>query len=389
MIPEIFSTNEKKLKNFFKGSFKIYEKLDMYYFKVYLFSDICIPVFAKTGKAISYEDSIINSLYDDILEFVKSKIDIPEFRKKFYSKYGFSKIGFYYYPGITNNHIIYFNVHPKSFFISDIWTTKAPKIAYENFEDFVSYSYDIHKDVVYSIPLIAEYEKNSIDDLTIDTLFEKRSNKQELYEYLLKNICLNGTYTENDIIDGFIFRSTNNTYQFKVTEQEIESDNTYNNVKRMWREILLFNFVQIIHPSIKDYKNEWELNSTDYITRVCDLFVEFINQTEMFTKYSYKEDYFVPSWDKWLLDFNYNKISELNSNKSIIRKSIEICQSNPVHAAVLRFLIHTLRKHYTVDNFNNITTDSVDNLNEIIDAISYHNYSEIALAHLKVQEQIK
>lgn len=385
MIADIFSIDEKMLRNFFKKPFNIYEKLDMYYFKVYMFSDICIPVFARTGKAISYEDTILNSLFDDIVEFVKTKIDIPELRNKFYSKYGFSKIGFLYYPGQVNNHTFYPNIKNKTFVLSDIWTSKSPESLNLNLIYFTSIYSSAMDEHFLDIPLIRKVAPNEIDDVLIDELLKRKNDREEAYEYLMQNFCFK-SWSKNSGIDGIIFRSKDKTLQFNLLSSEIQklkekSDDTYNTIKRMWRELLLLNFIQATAPSIDKLKTKLKTSSKTYISNVCDIFVEFIDHADIFAKYSCEDDDFLPSWDKWLLDFNINKIPNETAKT--------ICQFNPIGKSVLRFLIHCLRRHYTYEELKNLNTDTVDKLNEIVDALNYHNYSEIALAQLKVQEQVK
>lgn len=385
MIADIFSIDEKMLRNFFKKPFNIYEKLDMYYFKVYMFSDICIPVFARTGKAISYEDTILNSLFDDIVEFVKTKIDIPELRNKFYSKYGFSKIGFLYYPGNIGNHISYSNLENKTFVLSDIWTTNSPKSLNLNLIYFTSIYSSVMNEQFLDVPVIRKIAPNEINDSIIDGLIERKSDRKETYEYLMNNFCFD-TWSKNSEINGIIFRSKNKTLQFNMLSSETQklqekSDDTYNTIKRMWRELLLLSFIQAMSPSIDNLKTKLKISSKTYISNVCDVFIDFIDHADLFAKYSCEDDDFLPSWDKWLLDFNIDKIPNETAKT--------ICQFNPIGKSVLRFLIHSLRRHYTYEELKNLNTDTVDKLNEIVDALNYHNYSEIALTQLKIQEQLK
>lgn len=385
MVTDLFSVDDKMLKNFFKKAFNIYEKLDMYYFKVYMFSDICIPVFAKTGKAISYEDTILNSLFDDIVKFIKTKIDIPELRNKFYSKYGFSKIGFLYYPGQTNNHISYSNVKNKTFVLSDIWTSKSPESLNLNLIYFTSIYSSVMNKQFLDVPVIRKVAANEIDDSIINGLIERKSDREETYEYLMNNFCFD-TWSKNSEINGIIFRSKNKTLQFNMLSSETQrlqekSDDTYNTIKRMWRELLLRSFIQAMSPSFDKLKSKLKTNSKTYVSNVCDIFVEFIDHADIFTKYSCEDDDFLPSWDKWLLDFNINKIPNETAKT--------ICQFNPIGKSVLRFLIHSLRRHYSYEELKNLNKDTVDKLNEIVDMLNYHNYSEIALTQLKIQQQVK
>ena len=178
-------------------------------------------------------------------------------------------------------------------------------------------------------------------------------------------------------IKGLIVRNNKNSIKIYnpfcdiTNKEEKEINDIYNTTtKRMWRDMLFSSFISNtikLHP---DIDSELELSSNTYISKVCNLFVEFVDNSDFFNKYSLDEDDFLPTWDTWLLDFNYKLLPNETAKT--------LCSINPVAKSVLRFLIHSLRKHYSYEELKNLNTEQVNDLNRIVTGLSYHNYKEIA-----------
>lgn len=348
--------------------------LDMYYFKVDVFDDICIPINVKTNKAITQEDCILNSINEDICNFCNNVL-YPN-TNELYKKYNYSKLGFFYYPGETKEHIRYHFKTP-TFIFSDIFTTLYPGKKNEN-ENKLFFCSLYDKDIFLDSPECHVYNDDSTpeDKITNDVLNLLNDNKKLfLYFYTMtKDIFSSKTLKE---IKGLIVRNNKNSIKIYnpfcdiTNKEEKEINDIYNTTtKRMWRDMLLSSFISNtikLHPHID---TELELSSNTYISKVCNLFVEFVDNSDFFNKYSLDEDDFLPTWDTWLLAFNYKLLPNETAKT--------LCSINPVAKSVLRFLIHSLRKHYSYEELKNLNTEQVNDLNRIVTSLSYHNYKEIA-----------
>ena len=71
MIKDIQSASESY--KFHKNNYTLYEKLDMFYFKV-IINDFTCTLLSHKHKIITPSDIIINSMWKDVYEFVNNYI---------------------------------------------------------------------------------------------------------------------------------------------------------------------------------------------------------------------------------------------------------------------------------------------------------------------------
>ncbi len=114
MIKELRNISPNELDELLKEGFEVYEKLDMYYFRVEVTKVGAIPLKGSTENVISDIDCITNKMFKDICNFVEENIN--PLRNEIISKYGEIRLGFFYNPEFT---------------VDNMWTVgdKHPKIA--------------------------------------------------------------------------------------------------------------------------------------------------------------------------------------------------------------------------------------------------------------------
>lgn len=344
MIKDIQLVNDSY--NFDKDV-QLFEKLNMFYFKVLVGQNSC-TLLSHKHKIISLTDRIINSMWDDIANFVDTNIDIR--RNIITSLYDQVIIGFFYCPcekplnisysnflnsGIVNNTIIINNV--KSYG-KDIDVTEfcknvnllnirgiggGPKMFFK--DEFIKY---------------------------INLYAHKLINKSELIDIAREFTC---SYSGNDIsdIEGIIIKDNKNIYQIifndtndtRVYDRSI-FDNMLNDFIDIWQHIKIDNYYG---ASINER----------YLNIINDIFLQYIEKSEYIKKIN-DASALTPPGNHYIADLSYNLINN---------KSIEtICKLNDVYKNVYRILFKGLNKHkkpntdIDTDKWNKI----VDNIIEMI-----------------------
>ena len=122
MLVELFNAGTQKIQKFLNTRFTIYEKLDMYYFKVRVDAEGATPVKISDNSDITYEDAITNTLYFPILEFCNNMLQ--DSADKLYMTLGRCIVGLFYCPGTAKFHIRYNEKLAGRFVFSDIYTDK-------------------------------------------------------------------------------------------------------------------------------------------------------------------------------------------------------------------------------------------------------------------------
>ena len=328
----------------FDNSVQLFEKLNMFYFKVLVGQNSC-TILSHKHKIISISDRIINSMWDDIKQFVDTNIDNK--RDIITSLHNQVIIGFFYCPcekplnisypnflntGIMNNAIIINNVKSdgKDIDVTDFCKNVnllnirgiggGPKMLFRN--DFINY--------------INLYAHKTID-------------KNELIS-AAKNFTCSYSGNEIDDIEGIIIKDNKNIYQiiFNDTKDTQIYDRTIfndvlNDFINKWPQI-----------KIKDYYGA-SINER-YLNIINDIFLQYVENSDLIKTID-DANALVPPGNHYIADLSYNLINN---------KSIEtICKLNDVYKNVYRILFKGLNKHKKPNN--EIDTDKWNN---IIDTIT-------------------
>ena len=108
MIKNLLDLSRYDFKKFISQELKIYEKLDMIYFKIEVNKNGVFPKKRPRYLAVSDIDCICNSIYKDIYEFSQNYI-LPH-KKELIDKFGEFTVGFFYLPV----HFILINAYSSS-----------------------------------------------------------------------------------------------------------------------------------------------------------------------------------------------------------------------------------------------------------------------------------
>ena len=134
MIKDFYKISEKDLDYLLTHKFTVWEKLDMFYFRVEITKIGAIPLRGSTGKVISDIDCVTNSLYKGVCDFVNKKVN--PVRNKIIEEYGEGTVGFFYLPKQTYHKITYNNLPEKTVFLSDWYFPKHQDILRQGLPEF-------------------------------------------------------------------------------------------------------------------------------------------------------------------------------------------------------------------------------------------------------------
>lgn len=359
MLVELFNTGTKKIQEFLNTRFTIYEKLDMYYFKVRIDAAGATPVKISDNSDITVEDAVTNMLFQPVLEFCSK---IQDKSNELYITLGGCTVGMFYCPDAAKMHIQYNEKIAGKFVFSDIYTDRYDFNSKEIFK--MSFKDLFDAGIILNEPVIAETGPIK-DSSSIAELLLKMTDKDR-YTYIFDNWC-GSTWSNNSkvYISGLILRNGKRTY--KISNPYLNTpgaDNPdYDSMsKRLWKDMLLKDFITVIRKTYGDRFNGDILSGKTYFEKICRLFVDYMNNTDFFNKYRIDEDDLLPTWDRWLLDFNLEKIPNLTAKT--------ICTINPIAKSVLRLLLHTFKSKFTAGKYCELTADDIKYLDTVFDAVN-------------------
>lgn len=355
MLVELFNAGTQKIQKFLNTRFTIYEKLDMYYFKVRFDAEGATPVKISDNSDITYEDAIANTLYFPILEFCNNMLQ--DSADKLYITLGRCIVGLFYCPGTAKFHIRYNEKLAGRFVFSDIYTDKYDFNSKEIFKQTYKELFD--SGMLLDEPVIASAEpvKDPVDTAAVlSDMTEK-----DRYDYIFDNWC-GRTWSDNmkENISGLILRNSRNTYKISnpyLTQQTADTTKYDSSSKRLWKDMLLKDFIAVIKKIYGNSFSGYTVSGKTYTENICCLFVDYMNNTDFFNKYRIDEDDLLPTWDRWLLEFDLDKIPNSTAKT--------ICMINPIAKSVLRLLIHIFRTKYIPGKLCELTPDDIKYLNTV------------------------
>ena len=377
MIKDFFKISKKDLDYLMTHEFTVWEKLDMCYFRVEITKIGAIPLKGSTGRVISDIDCVTNSLYKDICDFVNKNVN--PIRNQIIDEYGEGYIGFFFLPVIKYHKINYTHLKPKTVILSD-WSydikmnddkeyfrildltkllrvEQPPLVTTWNTSDEDNISY-MHKDFSY---VLQAYLENTDEDTT-----------RTLLNYLMGNpYGPSGNYVSS--IEGLIIRTDKFQYQIKINDTE---DNIDKSTKLIYRDTLLNSIAEYYSKnksSLDDVFNKEE----SYIDRVSKLFLSYIENTDLFAKFSIDPEDLLPPTSAYFGDIDFDMISDSNVKL--------ICKYNEVNKNIFRLFLHTFAQKISEDKFSSLTDSTKAALNDLIIHLKYKNYKEILLTAYKAK----
>lgn len=377
MIKDFFKISKKDLDYLMTHEFTVWEKLDMCYFRVEITKIGAIPLKGSTGRVISDIDCVTNSLYKDICDFVNKNVN--PIRNQIIDEYGEGYIGFFFLPVTEYHKINYTHLKPKTVILSD-WSydikmnddkgyfrildlakllrvEQPPLVTTWNTSDEDNISY-MHKDFSY---VVQAYLENTDEDAT-----------HTLLNYLMGNpYGPSGNYVSS--IEGLIIRTDKFQYQIKINDTE---DNIDKSTKLIYRDTLLNSIAEYYSKnksSLDDVFNKEE----SYIDRVSKLFLSYIENTDLFAKFSIDPEDLLPPTSAYFGDIDFDMISDSNVKL--------ICKYNEVNKNIFRLFLHTFAQKISEDKFSSLTDSTKAALNDLIIHLKYKNYKEILLTAYKAK----
>lgn len=311
-------------------SVTVTEKLDLIYFKV-LISEEQINVVTAKNKPITKIDCIVNSVYKDIMDYV-DRIIVWK-KTSILNTLGPCEVGLFYSPVEKTCTISYPNIH-NNFIVGNLYTKDK---SLNNIENLLN----IIPGLVSLTPICI---KDDVSDIDIN------KTNLELAEYLTGG----KTWSGNNIndIEGLIVSCGRKQYQIIINDTTPHLEKI---AKKLCRDTLLENFCNVVLTN-KDCINILE-SKRDYVDKVCTLFLEFINSTDIFGKLYVDAEDLLPPNVGYIGDIDY---SSLTPTASLI------CKGNETYKNILRILLVTFNRSVFENKFKNFNDSTRAKLTQIL-----------------------
>lgn len=367
MIKNIETISKKDFNYLLSNPFAVVEKLDMLYFRVQITKVGVIPLKNSTGKVISDIDCITNTVYKEICEFVNNSIN--PVRNILIEKFGEGYIGFFYLPVTKYNKISYKNFEAGTFILSD-WSYPL-NILNADDSDKINDLSDILN--VASPPILAQVFDPKTDISTVENI------RHQLTNYIEGNInnlefaiSVIPDYTHdvaNNMMEGIIFRNDKFQYQVSLVDNN-DSINSDKSVKLSYRNVILNSIAEFYEKNKSTLDTVFETKES-YVDKVSYLFLKYIDNTDIFSKYSFDPEDLLPPSNSYIGDIDFDMIADANVKL--------ICKYNEVHKNIFRMFLHTFAVKTSENKFKELSPEIVNILNNLIWTLKYKNYKEILL----------
>lgn len=370
MIKHLHSISQKDLDYLVSHPYIIIEKMDMMYFRVQITKVGAIPLKGSAGKVISDIDCITNSVYKEICEFVNKNIN--PVRNKIIEEYGEGYIGFFYLPTEKYNIITYKTYSPKSVILSD-WSYDMSLLQSEDTEKINNLA-----DIINCfIPPVLDNQKLQESEL-LSIIKDYIENKIDPKSFV-NAVC---DIEFNDDLEGIIIRNNKFQYQVSVVDTSKDTLPIDKDTKLSYRNILLKSLIEF-YKNNKEELNTVFKEKESYVDRISYLFLKYIENTDIFSKYSFDPEDFLPPGNSYMGDIDFDMVTDGNVKL--------ICKYNEVYKNIFRMMLHTFATKVSEDKFRNLSKDTsetmydVEALHDLIINLNYRNYKEILLTAYKAQ----
>ena len=335
-------------------------------------------------------------MFKDICTFVDNTIN--PVRNDIITEFGELRIGFFYNPA-QRYHIIDYSKNPNlvnSFIVNDIYSYDGKEIdryklnTYFNlyltspFKLYVkklswkfvpnAQSYDLYNECVHDIKLTK---------FTINNYLNDDSWKMPLVKLLIAggNTC--STLYYNDI-EGLILRSCKSKITYQITVNDVNSHEVDKNTKLIYRDTVLQSLVNTIQTKKEGYSLQGFMpfiykNDMTYVDKISNLFLFYIENTDLFSKYSFDPEDLLPPHIGYIGDVDLDIIP--NQNVKIL------CMHNEVNKNIFRLFLHTFSRNLSENKFSSFVDEDRKFLNELVILLKYKNYKQIMLTAYKANKK--
>lgn len=405
MLKNIINIPTKDLTDLLSSKFEVIEKLDMHYFRLNITKAGIFVTKNSTDKVISDIDCIINPMLSNVIKYS----DLYEkIRDQILEIYGECRIGIFYnsfprtkhgkieYTSCTNKNgwghraeiDVFDNEYRGTFIFSDLYTSVKSLNNQKNFDRFIKSINDagillFPRPVIYINEGLKGGKLNKALRI-IDKINEANEyNRKPLYSSLAFNLInksleysYDHTYSKDiNCCEAVIIKNEKIQCEIPlnpvkdVTEEE-------RNAKRMYRDIVLTSFASEMMKN-KDLLEKLTNSTDSYVEKVSDLFIKYIETTDLFSKYKIEDTDLLPPGSELLGRVTYDSIPN--------NTAVTLCKFSPVYENIFRLLLHSLSKKISDNKFSELPDNISNYLNELIIALKYKNYKEIAYELYKTQ----
>jgi hypothetical protein len=293
-------------------------------------------LYKSNGEELSVTDIILNSMYSDIDKFVKTVFE--SLSDKEYESCSF---GAFYFPieiPRSTKYIKYVGKYMLSYVHGDF-----------DEDDIIKTSENWLK----ITPKIIEYTLTKNDYSTIKDYENGESSPVQVATILTrayKRIDHNRTKVSD--MEGIVLKTKEGNYKLTINQAHEILDVSE---RKMCRDLILKDFVRWfttneIHPINDTYQNI-----------VSDLFLLYVNATDISTRYSFEEKYLNPPIVGYVGDITY----EWLENRAVI----EICKHDGIMKGIFKILLNSLRKPLKKHLDDILTDNDINNFNKIVERI--------------------
>ena len=346
MLKNLLSLSKDELNSILHNPITIYEKLDLIYFKVEITKKKIFIYKTPYFKCIDSVDILCNSIYKDINQFVDT---LSDFSLKILEIIGECKIGFFYMPDLQTKVINYYTWNKTKFILSDLYTKDKSK-------NNIDVLYSIIETITEPVPKIGNYvytdlEINKMQDSIVN------SNLQTLVSLLLKT---NVSYTGLPIseIEGIVIISNNKKYQIQINNTKPNIDKS---ITKIYRDTVLTDFIHIILTD-SEYINTVCYIHDSYVSLICELFSEYINRTELFTKFDIEPVDLEPP--------HVGYIGSMDIDNIPVSTARILCKYNKLSENILKILLYCFR-NINIKKYNKFNERDINLLQWFIDKIKF------------------
>lgn len=336
MIKNFNDITEKELEYIKHNPVEIYEKLDIPYFKVEVDCD-GISIYTAKNKIVTDIDCIVNVMYNDIRTFVDAYIGINY--DEIFNTFGYTRLGFFYLPVHKSNQIEYNHLKEGSFILNDFFVSDKKLKDIDKLKDIMS-------DCFIEKPYIM-----TLDGVSI--------NPNEEPSTIIKKLLVgHKTWSGEDIsdIEGIILSYRNGRKKYKIIVNRVEPNIDMTTLK-IYRDFIVEDFAKIINNS-NIISNSTD--NIDYINLICDLFMYYINETDILNRTYIEPGDLLPPKNGYIGDIEYSSLP------STIRL---VCKGNEVFKNILRIIFVTFNGTCD-DKFNDFLDNTRNNIINVFKQIS-------------------
>lgn len=344
---------------------RVYEKIDMFYFKVKIVSKNSVEFYKSNGKLIKPEDIILSKMWREPIEDLSKVILTAENLQDFVG-YTF---GFFFLPCEKPLKVSYSIAYNNGFkyFLNDVFfdNKKLDFVKDERFltldfnELFSSYLVSTKGSELYLNKFSAdvfEFNENYLEEIINNA--PDRTYK-DMTEFLIWNFSYKDVpLIEEDIVadekpEGYIFKNGNDIYQIIFKESEVK----FSEQSKLGMELTILNFCKWIKTI--DYG---DLITASYVESVCNLFEKYLKYGNIDEKY-----YHITPEELEAPTFGYyaGTCYEFIPNKFVR----EVCMSNKLYENIFKILLNGLRRQKLKNSYQLINIEAQAIWNSLVKTI--------------------